>query len=298
MVANLTSSDSPFVSEFCAQGFSVVSGLISNDLLARLCEAAETWIEHGWNIRQSGEPLFHHVRMNTPEGERIIHVEQLHRFGRIESLEVAALPEFRNAIEELCGPEPVWIFEGLNIRIPNSRATVPWMQDTIYDRAQKAVHAVLFLDDAGSQTEYCFLPGSQLERQDICELQKQRTNTSVDLICPALLAGDILFYDPMIARVGRPNNTDVTVRSLELWFESPDLARSVFPSEWIAERIRLYGLAAWTYEKIRDTSDEKRRTLYKTLEPDIAAIYRPKAVYPAANLCLDFKTGDRITSTT
>lgn len=303
----------------------MVHHLVDDDLLGRLEEASKEWVGAADKIREGKEPLFHHTRLvrlnalaastDLPDPEDpeagatayIVHVQQLHRFGRIESIELAGSRALLEALKQLSSEPLLCTYEGLNIRTSGDGVEVPWMQGEVYDRDEngmRAINAVLFLDHVTPETSgYHFLPESQMSKQDICAITAERGSSIEGLLTPEVGRGDVLFYDPMLVRrsLALPEALgEKSIRTVEYWYRSEKLASKHFAEEWVSERKRLEGLAAWVQSKLPAKDGEtsnaraRREKLYKTIKPDIESVYAKKTVFPAANLCLDFRTGDKI----
>ncbi|HET6511543.1 MAG TPA: phytanoyl-CoA dioxygenase family protein [Candidatus Kapabacteria bacterium] len=305
---------------FRSDGFIVLPRFIDLRMCELLQLAAETWVDAGLALREKGEPLFHHAFIAGPD--KIIHVEQLHRYDRIEALEIAGMPSVRALIEQMCGRDAAWIYEGLHIHTPLAPVRTPWMQDAIFESTDErdadtigGINLVLYLDPVPEgEHGYYFLPGSHEARQDICAIRDERGWDTSGLSYPEVGQGDLLIYHPMLAhsfKADREREGESTsgwmVRTLEFWYRNTDVAAKDFPTDWLEERRRLTGLAAWVNTKLQasnegesteghtvESMDVQRARLYQTVKDDLIGSYSTKVVYPSANFCLDFKPGDRI----
>ena len=292
------------IEQFDTNGFVVVRNGISNAWVAQLQIAAEAWIETGFERKRSGEPMSEHGIIVQQEGEFVFSVEKLHNKSRIESLELLGHPLLRAISVALCGEDVSPTYEGLSIRQFENGLFSPWHQDAIHDRATRALTIIVALDPYhGANGGERLLAGSQTEKQDICALRDSRGWKTEGLEMPDLESGDMLLYDPMIAHCAPKMIEPGKVRLIDVRYRTPELATlEGFSAEWMQERNRLKGLAQWVYGKLHDgISDEEsfandtlRKAVLHDAEPDIAGLYTHKAIYPSANFCLDFKTGDKI----
>ena len=304
---------------FSNDGFVVLANFISPQACRRLQLAADSWVNAGLEIRKAGEPLFHHTYL--PRSGQIVDIEQLHRYGKIDALELAGAPEMCEVIEQLCGPEAIWIYEGLHIHTPSAPVDTPWMQDAVFEIAHDqteddlfaaGANCVLYLDMVPEgEHGYYFLPGSHHQKQDVCALRDERGWDTKGLSFPQVQEGDLLIYHPMLAhsfladcpREDVDHANEWQVRTLKLWYRTPKVAMKDFSTEWLEKRKRLSGLAGWVNAKLKEQSEisedpereiERRANLYERIKDDLLDAYEGNVVYPSAHFCLDFKTGDRI----
>ena len=227
---------------FDENGYLVLRNWIPQDLLARLQEAGQNWIEMIDQL-QPGDPLLEDFAFaNRPTGRVMFRVDYLHNKGQAASLELLGSPYVLGVAESLCGPNFVPTYESMVFKKEGDGAAIPWHQDAAHPRNYRIFNYDLYLDrstaDGGALR---VIPKSQLQKQDICTLTSEQGWEPENVITVEMEPGDVLLHDVMVVHGSPQVNGNSLRRTIYYEFRSAEEIQAEGPWDrtWIDRRLRL-----------------------------------------------------------
>ena len=228
------------IAAFHKEGYSIVSGIISPDLLRRLNNCLDELIFR----RQDDEE----VTAYEVGGQAYVHaLEKVCRKGDLSCLELLGLPELLAAAEALCGPDFFMIQEFAVVKMLGDPTPVLWHQDMANERTGTCITMGIYLDDAhAGDGALRIVPGSHANGRSICE---SRLEPSIEV---PMRAGDILIHDMMLAHSSGVM-THNPIRKV-LYFEfipaSQVLREEIYEEALVERRTRLIPAAIRHYQTL------------------------------------------------
>lgn len=234
-------------------GYLILRQWVMGDLLRRLQEAGQRWIERGleWGRAQpggTGDDQRHgdYVFAKRPHGRVLFRVNYLHAKGEPASLELLGSPLVLGPAESLCGRNFVPTYESMVFKMPGDGEVIPWHQDAVFPRQYRVFNFDLYLDASrkGAGALHV-IPGTQQQTQDICQLAERHGWNPPGVITVEMEPGDVLLHDDMVVH-GSPRVEGAALRRT-VYFEfrpaEQILDEGPWDRAWIDKRLRLVPLA-------------------------------------------------------
>ncbi|GCE15892.1 phytanoyl-CoA dioxygenase family protein [Tengunoibacter tsumagoiensis] len=256
---------------FDDNGYLILRNWIPQDLLQRLQNAGEAWIQQGY-ASQEGQPLHKdYAFTQRPHGRVMFRVEYLHNKGQEASLELLGSPYVQAVAESLTGANFVPTYESMVFKEKQDGAAIRWHQDAVHPRSYRIFNYDLYLDrstaDGGALR---VIPGSQKRRQDICDLTDRFGWEPENVITVEMEPGDVLLHDVMVVH-GSPQ------------VEGKNLRRTIYYEFRAAEEIIKEGPwdRTWIDRRLRLLPEAQRhfRQRYPQVEPftwNVTPDFRPE----------------------
>src|SRR5581483_2225229 len=127
-------------------GYLVLRQLIPPDLLQKLQEAGEAWIQAGLHASEDDPHYPDYMFAQRPNGRVMFRVNYLHNKGQAPSLELLGCPQVLAVAESLCGPNFVPTYESMVFKQENDGAAIRWHQDAVHPRSHRIFNFDLYLD--------------------------------------------------------------------------------------------------------------------------------------------------------
>lgn len=244
---------------FDENGYLVLRDWISADLLAKLQEAAAGWIADGQRVTRDSEHYADYNWAKRQQGRTLYRVNYVHNKGYPVSLELLGSPQVLGVAESLCGPNFVPTYESLVFKQEGDGEKIAWHQDAAHPRRWRIFNFDLYLDasrwDAGALR---VIPGTQTEKQDICELAERHGWTPPGVIAAEMAPGDVLLHDVMVVH-GSPHTEGKALRrTIYYEFRPAEQIREEGPwdRDWVERRLRLIPPALRRYREAYPDADQ------------------------------------------
>jgi ectoine hydroxylase-related dioxygenase (phytanoyl-CoA dioxygenase family) len=237
---------------FDTYGYLVLRNWIPQDLLHRLQDAGQTWIESGYQIEASDPFYEDYVFAQRPQGRVMYRVNYLHNKGQAASLELLGSPYVLAVAESLCGPNLVPTYESMVFKEENDGEAIKWHQDAVHPRKYRIFNYDLYLDrsraDAGALR---VLAASQHKRQDICHLQEQWGWEPPGVMTVEMEPGDVLLHDVMVVHGSPEVEGNALRRTIYYEFRAAEeiLAEGPWDRTWTDRRLRLLPVALRRFQQ-------------------------------------------------
>ncbi|HEY5004770.1 MAG TPA: phytanoyl-CoA dioxygenase family protein [Ktedonobacteraceae bacterium] len=235
---------------FDENGYLVLRKWIPDDLLARLQEAAESWIEIGKNVTEDDPDESDYVFAQRPDGRVMFRVNYVHNKGQMASLEMLGCPQVLGIAESLCGSNFVPTYESMVFKEEGDGAAIFWHQDAVHPRGQRIFNYDLYLDrSSAAGGALRVIPKTQYQRQDLCSLTNDYGWNPPGVITVEMEPGDVLLHDVMVVH-GSPQVEGKSLRrTIYYEFRAVEeiLADGPWDREWIDKRMRLVPLGLQRY---------------------------------------------------
>ncbi len=230
---------------FDEQGYLILRQWIPADLLARLRQAGDAWIEDGMRAdpREPGSEDF--MFAQRPAGRVMFRVNYLHNKGQASSLELLGSPQVLGVAESLCGPNFVPTYESMVFKQEGDGEAIPWHQDAVHPRRYRIFNFDLYLDHsrigAGALR---VLPGSQTGRHDVCAIADEHGWEHPDALDVEMEPGDVLLHDVMVVHGSARTQGNALRRTIYYEFRAAEeiVEEGPWDREWIDRRLRLVPL--------------------------------------------------------
>lgn len=237
------------LAQFDRDGFLVLRGWIQPDVVARLREACEEWVDLGWRV-QRGEvdrpDAADWKYTERAHGPLMFRVDYLHSKGHPASLELLGSPEILGLAESLCGADFVPTYESLVFKAEHEGAAVPWHQDAVHRRSSRIANIDIYLDESTAENGALrVVPGSQRSQADVCRLRDEHGWSPADVVVVEMQPGDVLIHDVMVVHGSPPTTGGALRRTLYLEFRAAEqiLGEGPWDEHWVDSRLRLVPVA-------------------------------------------------------
>lgn len=244
--------DTEQLARFDRDGYLVLPGRVTGDLLERLRAAADRWIERG---RESGDAPGTDVSFaDRPSGRVMYRVDYLHDKGEPASLELLGSPEILGLAESLHGPSFVPTYESMVFKDAGDGAPIAWHQDAVHPRRWRIVNLDVYLDDSvAGRGALRVVPGSHRAVTDVCALAEEHGWEVPGAVEVPMRAGDVLLHDVMIVHGSPPVDGGRLRRTLYYEFRPAEqiLAEGPWDAAWVTKRLRLLPLALAEHARAR-----------------------------------------------
>jgi ectoine hydroxylase-related dioxygenase (phytanoyl-CoA dioxygenase family) len=256
---------------FDENGYLVLRKWIPDDLLARLQEAAEYWIEAGKNVTEDDPNASDYVFAKRPEGRVMFRVNYVHNKGQAASLEMLGCPQVLGVAESLCGANFVPTYESMVFKEEGDGEAIFWHQDAVHPRGYRIFNYDLYLDrssaDGGALR---VVPKTQRQKQDLCLLTNDYGWNPPGVITVEMEPGDVLLHDVMVVH-GSPQVVGKSLRrTIYYEFRAAEeiLEDGPWDREWIDKRMRLLPLGLQRYAQMRPNSEQFQWNVADEFRPE------------------------------
>lgn len=259
---------------FDENGYLVLRQLIPQELLQRLQEAGDAWIEDGLHAAEDDLHYRDYVFAQRTNGRVMFRVNYLHNKGQAASLELLGCPQVLAVAESLCGPNFVPTYESMVFKQEGDGEAIPWHQDAVHPRRYRIFNFDLYLDrsraDAGALR---VLPGSQRIRQDICALNQAWGWNHPDVQIVEMEPGDVLLHDVMIVHGSEQVEGKDLRRTIYYEFRAAEevLEDGPWDREWIDRRLRLMPVGLQHYHEAFPDKDQFQWNVTSEFRPQVSA---------------------------
>jgi len=233
---------------FDINGYLILRNWIPADMLQRLQEAGNIWINEGRELQKtvgSERDTEDFDYADRPSGRVLYRVNYLHNKGQSASLELLGSPQVLAVAESLCGRNFVPTYESMVFKEKNDGAPIIWHQDAVHPRNFRIFNYDLYLDastaDGGALR---VLAKTQAQKQDFCKLEAQYGWNPPDVVVVEMQPGDVLLHDVMVAHGSPEVEGKARRRTLYYEFRATEQIMSEGPwdVEWVERRLRLIPL--------------------------------------------------------
>ena len=235
------------VRSFDENGYLVLRNWIPKELLKRLQDAADRWIDKGLETYrdlgvEAADKLDYRFA-NRPGGKHAFwRIDFLHDKGEDASLELLGSPFVLGVAESLNGPNFFPTYESMVFKFPGDGEAVRWHQDAVQKRNYRVWNYDLYLDKSKADNGALrVLPKSHLKKQDACEFEAEHGWVHPDIITVEMEPGDVLLHDVMVYH-GSPRTSGGDLRrTIYYEFRSVEWNRDsgIWANEWIDRRLKL-----------------------------------------------------------
>jgi len=259
---------------FDTNGYLILRNWIPADLLKRLQDAGDAWIQQGWDFQGEGnsaDPDYDDFRfVDRPSGRVMFRVNYLHNKRQSASLELLGSPQVLAVAESLCGRNFVPTYESMVFKEEKDGAPIIWHQDAIHPRNYRIFNYDVYLD--ASTTEggaLRVLAKTQSHKQDFCKLEEQYGWNPPNVVVVEMQPGDVLLHDVMVAHGSPEVEGKARRRTLYYEFRAAEqiLTEGPWNREWVDRRMRLVPIGLEAYQTAFPSSEP--------FEWKIADEYRP-----------------------
>jgi ectoine hydroxylase-related dioxygenase (phytanoyl-CoA dioxygenase family) len=235
---------------FDENGYLILRNWIPQDLLKRLQDAGQVWINHGLQAREDDPDSGDYIFAQRSEGRVMFRVNYVHNKGQEASLELLGCPQVLAVAESLCGPNFVPTYESMVFKQEGDGAAIHWHQDAVHPRGFRIFNFDLYLDASSADGGALHvLPGTHLHRQDICALTEQWGWNPPGAVTVEMQPGDVLLHDVMVVHGSAEVEGKSLRRTIYYEFRAAEeiLTDGPWDRAWIDRRLRLLppGLASY-----------------------------------------------------
>ncbi len=259
---------------FDANGYLVLRNWIPQDLLARLQEAGQVWIEEGLHAPEDDPNYRDYMFARRSHGRVMFRVNYVHNKGQAASLELLGAPQVLAVAESLCGPNFVPTYESMVFKQEGDGEAIKWHQDAVHPRGHRIFNFDLYLDpsraDAGALR---VIPRTQLQRQDICALTERWGWNPPGVITVEMQPGDVLLHDVMVVHGSEQVEGKALRRTIYYEFRAAEeiLEDGPWDREWIDKRLRLVPLGLERYRRAYPDKEQFRWNVSPEFRPQVSA---------------------------
>jgi ectoine hydroxylase-related dioxygenase (phytanoyl-CoA dioxygenase family) len=264
------------IRSFDENGYLVLKGRVSGELLRRLQEAGDRWIKQAESAEPSG-PHGDYVYGKRAGGRTIpFRVNYLHAKGEPASLELLGSPEVLGIAESLAGPNFVPTYESMVFKMPGDGEIIPWHQDAVFTKRRFRIFNIdVYLDRATHNGGALrVIPKSQTSIQDVCALN----DGSYDWLngphqIVEMEPGDVLVHDDMVLH-GSPRTQKNPLRRV-VYFEFRPIEQILEEGPWDAtfadQRLRLISIALKRHQDVFPDASPFTWNLAPAHRPQVSA---------------------------
>jgi ectoine hydroxylase-related dioxygenase (phytanoyl-CoA dioxygenase family) len=254
---------------FDRNGYLILRDWIPYDLLSRLQQAGQAWIEQGKRVsaEAGGDDYMFAQR---PHGRVMFRVNYLHDKGQPASLELLGCPQVLAVAESLCGPNFVPTYESMVFKQAGDGEAIPWHQDAVHPRRHRIFNFDLYLDHSRAGAGALrVIPGSQTAKHDVCRLRDERGWEGDDVIQVEMAPGDVLLHDVMVVHGSEHVEGKDLRRTIYYEFRAAEeiVEDGPWDREWIDRRLRLVHPALARYRQAFPDRDQFQWSIDDTFRP-------------------------------
>jgi ectoine hydroxylase-related dioxygenase (phytanoyl-CoA dioxygenase family) len=253
---------------FDDNGYLVLHGWIPPELLSRLRDAGDAWIQDGW--KQEGAEDF---KFRKIDGVRtMFRVDYVHDKRQPASLELLGSPQVLAVAESLCGPNFVPTYESMVFKSEGKGVAIEWHQDACHPGNYRIFNLDVYLDasEVGSGA-LKVVPGSSKRRQDICAVAADYGWEPPGVIDVPMQPGDVLVHDVMVVHGSEATDGKALRRTIYYEFRAAEeiLEDGPWDRSWIDQRLRLVPLALRRHAERFPTADQFSWNVAPAFKPDV-----------------------------
>ncbi len=237
---------------FDEHGYLILRNWIPQDLLQRLRDAGQTWIDDATSAAETDPNYRDYVWAKRPTGRVLFRVNYVHNKGQAASLELLGCPQVLAVAESLCGPNIVPTYESMVFKQKGDGEAIPWHQDAVHPRTHRIFNLDVYLDESRTGAGALrVLPGTQHKPQDICSLTDTYGWDAPDAVSVEMAPGDVLLHDVMIVHGSERVEGKALRRTIYYEFRSAEeiLEDGPWDRAWIDARMRLLPTALDRYRQ-------------------------------------------------
>ncbi len=263
---------------FDANGYLILRNWVPADLLTRLQDAGDAWIQQGWDFQAEGASADSDADdynfSDRPTGRVMFRVNYLHNKGQDASLELLGSPQVMAVAESLCGSNFVPTYESMVFKEKNDGAPIIWHQDAVHPRNFRIFNFDLYLDpstaDGGALR---VLAKTQSHKQDFCTLEAQYGWNPPDVVVVEMQPGDVLLHDVMVAHGSPKVEGKARRRTIYYEFRAAEqiLTEGPWDRDWVDRRLRLLPLGLAAYQSAFPARDPFDWNIQEAYRPDSSA---------------------------
>ncbi len=228
---------------FDENGYLVLRGWVTSELLERLQAAGTHWIDQGPDCDTHTDDYNFAKR---PHGEVLFRVNYLHNKGQDASLELLGSPQVLAVAESLCGHNFVPTYESMVFKQEGDGEQIPWHQDAVHPRNRRVFNFDLYLDRSSiGSGALRVVPGTQKQLLDVCDIRDRYGWDAPSVIQVEMEPGDVLLHDVMVLHGSEPTSGSALRRTVYYEFRGAEeiLEDGPWDESWIDQRMRLIPVA-------------------------------------------------------
>ncbi len=221
--------------EFLSNGFLHLSNAIPPAMLQRWRQLLD---EAANGEPASGDPSTM-LYLESPEKPLLARINDLLKFNPDAVLDLLASPAIIAIFNDLCGKDAIPLQCDALIKHKHPESAVLWHQDVIVPRALPYVNIGIYLDDS-EEDDGCLrcIPGTQFERQEICDLVREHGWNIPGTVSIPVKAGDVIVHDMMVLHASQAKQKDSVRRTIYVEARSftDALQHGVHSEQWLQYR--------------------------------------------------------------
>ncbi|MCY7413315.1 MAG: phytanoyl-CoA dioxygenase family protein [Salinibacterium sp.] len=233
------------VRSFDEDGYLVLRNRIPSELLARLQQAATTWVAEGREVSEDDPAALDYHYANRAIGRVMFRVDYVHNKGQAASLELLGSPAVLGIAESLAGSNFVPTYESLVFKNEGDGAAIEWHQDAVHPRSYRVFNIDVYLDASRiGQGALRVAPGSHRQPVDICDLKDKYGWDAPGVVQVEMEPGDVLVHDVMVVHGSEAVTGNKLRRTIYYEFRAAEQIMSEGPwdASWVDQRLRLVPL--------------------------------------------------------
>jgi ectoine hydroxylase-related dioxygenase (phytanoyl-CoA dioxygenase family) len=233
------------IRSFDDNGYLVLRNRIPADLLARLQQAATTWVAEGRDVDPEDPASVDYHYANRAIGRVMFRVDYVHNKGQLASLELLGSPAVLGIAESLAGPNFVPTYESLVFKNEGDGAAIEWHQDAVHPRNYRVFNVDVYLDASRiGEGALRVAPGSHHQPVDICDLKDKYGWDTPGVVQVEMEPGDVLVHDVMVVHGSEAVTGNKLRRTIYYEFRAAEqiMAEGPWDAAWVDQRLRLVPL--------------------------------------------------------
>lgn len=256
---------------FDDNGYLILRNWIPKDLLKKLQDAGNAWIEDMLDADESHPHYRDYVYAQREHGRVPFRVNYLHNKGQSASLELLGSPYVLAVAESLSGPNFVPTYESMVFKQKGDGEAIPWHQDAVHPRQYRIYNYDLYLDasriGAGALR---VVPRTQVEKADICRLRDEHGWEPENVIHAEMEPGDVLIHDVMVVHGSEHVVGKDLRRTIYYEFRPAEqiLSEGPWDRDWIDKRLRMLPVALRRYKAAYPNEDQFDWRISDEFRPD------------------------------
>ncbi len=275
--------------QLLTDGFVRLPGALPADLLAHWRDLSERLSCEAVAAHQRSESLPCACVVEDPVGPRLMRFDDILAVDANAVLDLLACPAMMAVAREMCGRGAVPLQLDILFKHQHPHPVIKWHQGAPHPRGYPYLNVGIYLDDAKSG-DGClrYVPGTQHELQDICELSATHGWDIPGTIEQPARAGDILVQDMMILHGSQPKRSPGVRRTIyvEIRPAAGILESNAQSEQWMGLRKRWMALVlrraapsewpeTWRVDLPTDlgTDEQEIAAILASREPPIPAVY-------------------------
>lgn len=275
-------------------GFVLLESAIGSDQLAQWQSIAEELEANALAAHSEGSHLHGACVIDSSVGPRLTRFDDILETHTDAALDLLSSPGMMAVARDLCGRGVVPLQMDILFKHQHPHSEIKWHQGPTHPRGFPYLNVGIYLDDADAD-DGClkYIPGSQSELHDICELSETHGWQIPGVVEQPAKAGDILVQDMMILHGSAPKRSAGVRRTVYVEFRpAAGITESGRQSErwidlrkqWMATIVRRANAEEWPSDWEGDlpldlgTDEEIISAISATREPPLPAVYCPRDI--------------------